>query len=141
MDEEGSLDETDFANGDAIDLDTEIPEGENPLRDAIEKGHLFEGDILLNPEQTATIADESEDRSATTVPNHKWKKYGGNVIIPYTITKSYDSQERANIARAITEYRKNTCLRYTTMLHNVVDIVVLSTSQTKYIYIYIYIYI
>ena len=114
VNEEGSLDETDFANGDAIDLDTEIPEGENPLRDAIEKGHMFEGDILLNPEQTAEMADESEDRSATTITQRKWKKYEGKVIIPYTITNSYNGKEKANIARAITEYRKNTCLRYTT---------------------------
>ena len=73
----------------------------------------------MNPEQAAIIANGTEDRSGTTIKSRKWKKYRGKikkyrgkVIIPYVISSSYNSKERANIARAIKEYRRKTCLRY-----------------------------
>ena len=106
------LNETDFENGDKINLETEVPEGEDPIKDAIENGNLFEGDILLNKEQAEIIENETEDRSAITVPDMKWKKRNGNVIVGYTFRSRYNSEERANIARAISEIAKHTCIRY-----------------------------
>ena len=106
------LDQIDFDRGYKIDLETEVPEGEDPIKDAIENGHLFEGDIVLSKKQAEIIENETEDRSAITVPDMKWKKRRGKVIVGYTFRSRYNSEERANIARAISEIAKHTCIRY-----------------------------
>ena len=48
--DEIGLDTNDFANGEKIDLENEIPLGEDPLNDAM-SGNGFEGDIDLTPEE------------------------------------------------------------------------------------------
>ena len=94
-----------------------LPDGKDPITDAIENGNGFEGDIQLNAEQAAIIANGTEAdlmslRSASTVNYHKWPKSGSNIPIPYVISSSYSLSERANIARAFTEFQSNTCIRY-----------------------------
>ena len=109
-----SLDETDFANGDK--LDTNVEKGMNPIQDAIENSGEFEGDIKLNAKQAAIIANGTERalmslRAATTVNYHKWTKSGSTARVPYVLSSSFSSTERANIARAISEFQSKTCIR------------------------------
>ena len=108
------FDETDEENADAIDLDHEIPPGEDPILENIEdtyKQHnnsrcFFQGDILINPDEV-----DDEDRSATTRKSHLWDKYDGFVHVPYIISSSYSRNERANILAAVQQYAKYTCIR------------------------------
>ena len=108
------LDETDFANGNKVD--TAAEKGMNPIQDAIENSGEFEGDIKLNAEQAAIIANGTEKalmslRAATTVNYHKWTKSGLTARVPYVLSSSFSSTERANIARAISEFQSKTCIR------------------------------
>ena len=112
------LDETDFANGDKVNTNARV--GTDPITDAIEKSGEFEGDIKLNAEQAAIIANGTEEalvalRAATTVNYHKWTKSGSNARVPYVLSSSFSSSERANIARAISEFESKTCIRYDIM--------------------------
>ena len=107
------LNETDFSNGDKLDLNQQ--EEVNPIQDAIEKSGQFEGDIILSDEQAAIIANGTEEalmslRAATTVNSHKWPKWG-TVRVPYVLSSSFNSRERAAIARAISEFQSKTCIR------------------------------
>ena len=108
------LDETDFAFGDKVDA--AVQKGMNPIQDAIENSEEFEGDIKLNAEQAAIIANGTEKalmslRAATTVNYHKWTKSGSTARVPYVLSSSFSSTERANIARAISEFQSKTCIR------------------------------
>ena len=108
------LDETDFANGNKVD--TAAEKGMNPIQDAIENSGEFEGDIKLNAEQAAIISNGTEKalmslRAATTVNYHKWTKSGSTARVPYVLSSSFSSTERANIARAISEFQSKTCIR------------------------------
>ena len=107
------LDDTDFANGNNIDMS--LPDGKDPIKEAIENGNgLFEGDIHLNTEQAAMIQNEADQdlislRAAST--KRRWPKIGSTVPIPYVLSSSYSSSERATIARAFTEFKMKTCIR------------------------------
>ena len=106
----------DFVAGDEIDLDNEIKDGQDPLEDAIESGNGFEGDIVLTPEQTSVIINGTEDEviAMRSARNSKhWPKQGSKVIIPYKIRpgSNYGPKERQRLARAISEYERNTCIR------------------------------
>ena len=108
------LDDTDFANGNKVD--TAVEKGMNPIQDAIENSGEFEGDIKLNAEQAAIIANGSEKalmslRAATTINYHKWTKSGSTARVPYVLSSSFSSSERANIARAVSEFQSKTCIR------------------------------
>ena len=47
------------------------------------------------------------------VGGSKWPKTGGKVLIPYTIRLSdFNTYERANIAEAIIQFERHTCVRY-----------------------------
>ena len=111
------LDATDFANGNAIDMS--LPNDKDPIEDAIENGNeLFEGDIQLSSAQVAIIEDETDkdsflQRAATK--KRKWTKIQNIVPIPYVLSSSYTSSERATIARAFTEFETKTCIRYDKM--------------------------
>ena len=109
------LDDTDFENGDKVN--TSLSDGQDPITQAIENGNGFEGDIQLNKEQADMIKNEGVDglmslRAASTINYHKWTKSGSTATVPYVISSSYSSSERANIARAISEYQSKTCIRY-----------------------------
>ena len=105
-----------FVAGDKIDLDNEIPDGQDPLEDAIEAGNEFEGDIVLTPEQTSVIINGTEDEVIAMRSARKskhWPKQGSKVYIPYKIRpgSNYGTKERQRLARAISEYERNTCIR------------------------------
>ena len=111
------LDATDFANGNAIDMS--LPNDKDPIEDAIENGNeLFEGDIELSSAQVDIIEDGTDkdsflQRAATK--KRKWTKIQNIVPIPYVLSSSYTSSERATIARAFTEFETKTCIRYDKM--------------------------
>ena len=112
--DEIGLDTNDFANGEKIDLENEVPVGEDPLNDAM-SGTGFEGDIDLTPEEIKVFENENkaevvEMRQA--VMNKRWPRIGDYIQVPYTINHNeFDPRERANIARAIEEFEKHTCIR------------------------------
>ena len=103
--------EEDFKNGIDIDIDNEVTNGKETIDDAIEKGQgNFQGDIILTEEQMRII--NGDDRlKAFKVLAKRWPKTGNVVKIPYTITSGFTSNERAHITRAMTEYRRKTCIR------------------------------
>ena len=109
------LDATDFANGDKID--TSLNDGEDPIRFAIENGHHFEGDIDLSKEDLAIVMNETSEglistRAALKIHRRKWPKSGSYVNVPYVISSSFLSEERAVIAKAFREFGSKTCIRY-----------------------------
>ena len=103
----------DFIRGSHIDEKHELHEGEDPIQDAIEKGHEYEGDIQLSPEEKEIIVNGTEKDKLTLRedwPRH-WPKRDSLVYLPYVLSDEYDTEERANIARAIEDYENNTCIR------------------------------
>ena len=107
----GELTEEDFKNGIDIDIDNEIPDGKDMIDDIYEKGEgNFEGDIILTEEQMRIIKGDDRLKAFKKLAK-KWPKTGNVVKIPYTITSGFSKNERAHIARAMTEYRRKTCIR------------------------------
>ena len=108
-----SLDETDFANGNKIDLSQAI--AHDPIEEALDGGdNLFEGDIDLNNEQKEMIENDlgySLASSRAVTRKRKWAKIGNIVPIPYVLSSSYTSEERATLARAFEEFESKTCIR------------------------------
>ena len=88
----------------------------DPIKETIEnESEMFEGDIYLNPEQAALIANGTNDENIRSLRassrKRKWQKIGSIVPIPYILSSSYTSSERATIARAFTEFKRKTCIR------------------------------
>ena len=108
------LDETDFANGNNIDLSQAVDN--DPIEDALDGGdNLFEGDIDLNNEQKEMIENDlgySLALSRAVTRKRKWAKIGSIVPIPYVLSSSYTSEERSTLARAFNEFESKTCIRY-----------------------------
>ena len=88
----------DFINGEKIDIEHQIPEGEDPLSDAMDSEIESHEESFMDKRQ---------------VEGTKWPKTGGKVLVPYTIELSdFNTDERANIAAAILQFEKHTCVRY-----------------------------
>ena len=72
-------------------------------------------------EETLTYAEEHENgydldenessRSATSDPKRKWPKIQDWVEIPYTISNTFNADERAVIASGMTEFQAKTCIK------------------------------
>ena len=110
----GHLEISDFVNGDTIDEDNQIPADQDPLNDAIEGGNKYEGDILLTPLQVKIIKQGNKTDSVkvrSAIKTSHWPKREKHVFIPYIITGNYSRKEKANIARAISDFEKKTCIR------------------------------
>ena len=106
------LTEEDFENGRKIDPATQISRGEiDPIDAAHEHGKAnYQGDIMLTPKQLQKV--EGKGRALSPIAK-LWPGDGTHVNIPYIITDTtFTSDERANIARAVKEFEKNTCIRY-----------------------------
>ena len=112
----GVITEQDFENGRKINLDTEIPQGTDPLARAIDTygGGNYQGDIMLNEEQRVMIAGgtRSLDERNLKFVGH-WPRNGSVVNVPYTTDDwdDFSTSQKANIARAIEEYGNKTCIR------------------------------
>ena len=109
------LDIADYIHGEEIDLEHEIPDDEDPLNDAHEKGIGSQGDLILTEDQLATLESGNEtalmEMRQVILKNH-WPKKGDHIMVPYTINANeFSSDEKANIARAFEEYAKHTCFR------------------------------
>ena len=109
------LDIADYIHGEEIDLEHEIPDDEDPLNDAHEKGKGFQGDLILTEDQLATLESGNETalmKMRQVILKNHWPKKGDHIMVPYTINANeFSSDEKANIARAFEEYKKHTCFR------------------------------
>ena len=109
---------SDYYSGFKIDEDHEIPEDEDPLEDAMEqKGTDYQGDITLNAQEKEIIVNGTKNDSISMRAALREGHWNGNprddnVYIPYTISRDFRRSERRNIARAIEDYEKQTCIRY-----------------------------
>jgi len=107
------LTEEDFENGRKIDLANQTSNGEiDPLDAAIKYGKAnYQGDIMLTPDQLQQI--KGTGRALDPIAK-LWPDDGivPHVRIPYIITdNTFTTDEKANIARAVEEFEKNTCIR------------------------------
>ncbi|XP_042871755.1 zinc metalloproteinase nas-4-like isoform X1 [Penaeus japonicus] len=79
--------------------------------DPIELAGLYQGDIILSPSDPAFSAMNDAAapglRNAMADMSRRWP----NGVIPYVISSSYNTNERATIAMAIAQYHEKTCLR------------------------------
>lgn len=115
----------DFQNADALP-----PYQSSSLQnDPIELAGLFEGDIILSPDQTIGQEPESQgshshnpdpSRNAIIKETQKWP--GG--IVPYIVSTQFNPLERSVLARAFLEYQRLTCIKFLPR-----------TTETDYIHI------
>jgi hypothetical protein len=79
----------------------------------MENGGLYEGDMILNPQQMAEARDGKFSFQGVK-DRYLWTKRGDTVTIPYTMdsTISGSSKARNAIQKAIDDYHKYTCLRF-----------------------------
>ena len=106
---ETPLTDQDFLNGRDINMSRESSDG----RSFHEHGKAnYQGDIELTPEQYEVIVEGKPKGRALNLIGH-WPGDGSVVNIPYIITAcDFTDDEKANVARAIEEYKEKTCLRY-----------------------------
>ena len=99
----------DFLRGRDIDVSLQ----KSDERDFHEHGKAnYQGDIELTPEQYEVIVEGKPKGRALNLIGH-WPGDGLVVNIPYIITAcDLTDAEKANIARAIEEYKNKTCIRY-----------------------------
>ena len=104
------MDIKDFFEGDKAN---ETDDGIDHVKEAIEKGSEYEGDMMLNEEEKeAHKADTNEtSNAATTLEQRKWPKKGNETRVPYVISSSFSTGERRKIAKAIQDYESKTCVR------------------------------
>ena len=77
-------------------------------------GANYQGDIKLTPEQYEVIVKGKPKSRSSKLVGH-WPRTGSVVNIPYILAGTgcdFSEDERAKIARAIDEYKDNTCIRY-----------------------------
>jgi len=81
--------------------------------DEMENKGLYEGDMVLNPEQMAEAKD-GKFAFQGVKDRYLWTKNGNTVTIPYDMdsTISRSSKARNAIQKAIEDYHKYTCLRF-----------------------------
>ena len=108
---------SDYYSGFKIDEDNEIPDGEDPVEDAMEKGNDFQGDIALNAKEEEIIINGTKNDSISmraALREGHWigNPRDDNVYIPFTISRDFKRSEVKNIARAIEDYENKTCIRY-----------------------------
>lgn len=102
----------DYQNGDSILAIQNSPPHDKYNTDPIELAGLFEGDIILSSTKSGQNGNNKDD-----VPNPKngikWdrQKWDGG-IIPYFISNQFNAMERSVIAKAFSEYHKNTCIKF-----------------------------
>ncbi|XP_037799604.1 zinc metalloproteinase nas-4-like [Penaeus monodon] len=93
---------------DSLDLDLASLQTEE---DPITTSGFFQGDIMVASEdQLYQILEGDSDGQHSAIKNPQ--KIWPNSVIPYVISATFSSQERAVIARAMAEYHQNTCIRF-----------------------------
>ena len=77
-----------------------------------ENGDGYQGDMILDPEEIELFENGNATQMRAADADKTWPKIGDRVVIPYKMNHAdFSSVERANIARAIEEYEKYTCIR------------------------------
>ncbi|XP_069936402.1 zinc metalloproteinase nas-13-like [Cherax quadricarinatus] len=80
--------------------------------DPIELAGLFEGDInIMTADEFYDLARPAEAPQARNAVNEIDRRWP-NGVIPYVISSSYNKQERATIAMAVSKYHSTTCIRF-----------------------------
>ena len=101
------LNPTDFSNARKIGILESSSKGE--------EGGGFEGDIILARDQKIALemAQHGPIQKAVweNAFGRQWPKVGPFVQVAYVISSSYDSDERAKIAKAVIEFEEHTCVR------------------------------
>ncbi|XP_035705615.1 zinc metalloproteinase nas-4 isoform X2 [Folsomia candida] len=90
----------DFENGDKLVSTPPTTASSDPIHLA----NLYEGDIAM----TSTEFLMQKEKNAVILDKHKWNRG----IVPYTISADFVSDERATIARAMSEYHAKSCIRF-----------------------------
>ncbi|KAK7080142.1 Meprin A subunit beta [Halocaridina rubra] len=83
----------------------------NKEPDPIELAGLYEGDIAISDQNELhdmVTGREATQRNAINDMTKRWP----NGVIPYVISSSYNSNERATIAMAMKNYQEKTCIRF-----------------------------
>ena len=95
--------EEDFENADKPEF-SQNPIGEEANNDI---DNLFEGDIILDE------INGSSNYLNDVITNEtlKWPKVGDTVTIPYTFPSDATTEDKADIAHVINEFRRKTCIR------------------------------
>ena len=116
-----TLNEDDFALGAELTDGKRAPQGiaiesANGDNDERSANGLFEGDILLTPEQRAIVdrgiqSEIDQMRSSVVDEWRRWPKTGDKVIIPYTLDSAFNERERGLIAAGIDQFHKSTCIK------------------------------
>ena len=110
-----TLTATDFANGAALDISSDMPsDGSDPISNAHAMGGgNYQGDLNLTPEQWEVMAENKPPTGRAMLLVRHWPRKNGLVTIPYIMSVcDYTTSEKARLARSIKEYEDKTCLRY-----------------------------
>ncbi|XP_057297022.1 blastula protease 10-like [Hydractinia symbiolongicarpus] len=77
-----------------------------------EEGNLFEGDIILSPDQRAALEEQQSKNSFASIKSYHWKDGTGKPdLIVYFIDPAI-AGARSVILQAVADYEKETCLRF-----------------------------
>ena len=101
----------DYENGRNLNTANYVQNGvPNPIDAAHAHGKgNYQGDMMLTPYQLQRV--KGEGRALHPFVNY-WPSNGTHVNIPYKISSStFNSFQRANIARAVEDYATHTCIR------------------------------
>ena len=111
IDEEGGwLSLEDFHNAQNVTFLQPTTENENSFN-ALNESMLYEGDIVYD--NTDDIGDNVNFTSDTiSEEKYKWTtKNGPFLIVPVAIPQGLSDQDKAQIAKAIWEFRSKTCIK------------------------------
>ncbi|XP_021955270.1 zinc metalloproteinase nas-15 [Folsomia candida] len=111
----------DYQNAESVGQSS--PPNDQFNSDPIELAGLFEGDIILSTTMRNLGNESSEDygnRNGIIYEKQKWPAG----VVPYFISSQFNAVERSVIAKAISEYHANTCIKFKPR-----------TSETDYIHI------
>ena len=120
-DDVAALNEDDFALGAELTYGRRAPQGiaiesANGENDERSANGLFEGDILLTPQQREIVdrgiqSEIDQMRSSVVDEWRRWPKTGDKVIIPYTLDSAFNDRERGLIAAGIDQFHQSTCIK------------------------------
>ena len=109
-DEGGSLSEDDFRNAQNISLLEQTTRDESIFNN-LTNNNIFEGDIEVD-----NVEDFQNDFSSfndfVTNESYKWNMRSGPFLkLPFTIPSGLSTEDKAQIARVVWEFRSKTCVK------------------------------
>ncbi|XP_071522305.1 zinc metalloproteinase nas-15-like [Panulirus ornatus] len=89
-----------------------VPVDKDGADDPILLAGKFQGDIILTRQELARLNAQTPPhvhlRNGVSTPDKRWP----DGVIPYVISKKFDTHERGVIARAMKNYEELTCVRF-----------------------------